>query len=51
MTIRYNTDGTVAQKSKPREVREFNGTSYIMEEAIKGDYAFVKAWKADRHGT
>lgn len=50
MTIRYNPDGSVAQKSKPREVREFNGTSYILEEAIKGDYALVKAWKADKHG-
>ena len=51
MTIRYNADGSVAQKSTPREVREFSGTSYILEEAIKGDYALVKAWKADKHGT
>lgn len=51
MTIRYNADGSVAQKSKPREVREFNGISYIMEEAIRGDYALVKAYKADKHGT
>ncbi len=51
MTIRYNADGSVAEKSKPREVREFNGVSYILEEAIRGDYALVKAWKADRHGT
>jgi len=50
MTIRYNSDGSVAQKSKPREVREFNGIKYIMEEAIRGDYAFVKAYKADKYG-
>ena len=50
MAIRYNPDGTVAQKSTPREVREFNGISYIMEEAIRGDYALIKAWKADKHG-
>jgi len=50
MTIRYNSDGSVAQKSQPREVREFNGISYIMEEAIRGDYALVKAYKADKHG-
>jgi 3-oxoacid CoA-transferase len=37
MAIRYNADGSVAQKSQPREVREFNGISYIMEEAIRGD--------------
>ncbi|RJE27266.1 hypothetical protein PHISCL_00397 [Aspergillus sclerotialis] len=28
----------------------FDGKSYVMEEAIKGDYAFVKAWKADKLG-
>jgi hypothetical protein len=26
----------------PKETREFNGKSYVMEEAIFGDYAFVK---------
>jgi 3-oxoacid CoA-transferase len=50
LPVKYNTDGTVARYSKPREVRVFDGKSYIMEEAIKGDYAFVKAWKADRLG-
>jgi len=50
LPTKYNGDGTVAQYSKPREVREFNGKSYILEEAIKGDYAFVKAWKADPLG-
>lgn len=50
MAVRYNPDGTIAQKSKPREVREFNGIKYIMEEAIRGDYAIVKAYKADKHG-
>jgi 3-oxoacid CoA-transferase len=50
MAVRYNSDGSIAQKSKPREVREFNGIKYIMEEAIRGDYAFVKAYKADKHG-
>ena len=50
MTIRYNPDGSVAEKSTPREVRKFNGISYIMEEAIRGDYALVKAHKADKHG-
>jgi 3-oxoacid CoA-transferase len=36
--------------AKPREVREFGGRSYILEEAIKGDVALVHAWKADRMG-
>ena len=33
-----------------KEVREFNGRSYIMEESITGDFAIVKGWKADRYG-
>jgi len=48
--IKYNSDGTVQIASQPREHRVFNGINYIMEEAITGDYALVKAWKADRMG-
>jgi 3-oxoacid CoA-transferase subunit A len=33
-----------------KEVREFDGRPYIMEEAIKGDFAIVKGWKADTMG-
>ncbi|HGM7716358.1 TPA: CoA transferase subunit A [Serratia marcescens] len=33
-----------------KEVREFNGRSYIMETAITGDFAIVKGWKADHFG-
>lgn len=33
-----------------KEVREFNGRHYILEESITGDFAIVKAWKADRYG-
>ena len=28
----------------------FNGRNYIMEEGITGDFALVKAWKADKAG-
>ncbi|KAJ3603875.1 hypothetical protein NHX12_028616 [Muraenolepis orangiensis] len=48
--IKYNKDGTIAIASEEREVREFNGRHYIMEMAITGDFALVKAWKADRAG-
>lgn len=47
---RYNPDGTVAVYSKPKESRSFNGEEFVMEESITGDYAFVKAWKADTLG-
>jgi len=33
-----------------KEERTFNGRDYILEEAIVGDFAIVKAWKADRYG-
>lgn len=33
-----------------KEVRDFNGRKYILEESITGDFAIVKAWKADRYG-
>jgi 3-oxoacid CoA-transferase subunit A len=33
-----------------KEVREFNGRSYILEPSITGDFAIVKGWKADRFG-
>lgn len=36
--------------SLPRESREFNGVNYVMEEAITGDFALIKAWKADEAG-
>jgi|TARA_B110000902_G_scaffold43522_2_gene47851 3-oxoacid CoA-transferase A subunit len=33
-----------------KEVREFSGKKYIMEEAFESDYAIVKAWKGDTDG-
>lgn len=40
--------GTLVAKGK--EVRNFDGREYVMERAIKGDFALVKAWKADKLG-
>ncbi|OCK82796.1 succinyl-CoA:3-ketoacid-coenzyme A transferase subunit B [Lepidopterella palustris CBS 459.81] len=50
LPLKHNSDGSVASYSTPRDVKVFDGKSYVMEEAIKGDYAFIKAWKADRLG-
>ena len=33
-----------------KEVREFEGREYVMERGIVGDFALVKAWKADKFG-
>lgn len=40
--------GTVVANGK--EVREFDGRRYVLERAIRGDFALVKAWKGDRLG-
>jgi 3-oxoacid CoA-transferase subunit A len=40
--------GTVVAEGK--ESRVFDGKPYILETALKADFAFVKAWKGDRHG-
>ncbi|CAJ0932302.1 unnamed protein product, partial [Mesorhabditis belari] len=36
--------------SPAKETRVFNGTSYVLEEAIWGDFALIKAWRADKLG-
>lgn len=48
--LRHKPDGSIAAYGKPRDVKVFNGKSYVMEEAIPGDYAFVKAYRADKLG-
>ena len=47
---RYAADGGVALASPAREVREFGGRRYLLEEAISTDFALVRAELADRHG-
>jgi 3-oxoacid CoA-transferase subunit A len=43
--------GTEAAKGKEtREFPEFGDRPYVMERAIVGDFAIVKAWKGDRWG-
>jgi len=40
--------GTLAAEGK--ETREFNGRQYVLVPALRGDFAFIKAWKGDRWG-
>jgi len=40
--------GTLVANGK--EVREFDGRSYVMERGIRTDWAIVKAWRGDRLG-
>jgi 3-oxoacid CoA-transferase subunit A len=40
--------GTLVAENK--ETRDFDGRTYVMEHALKADFAFVKAWKGDKWG-
>jgi 3-oxoacid CoA-transferase subunit A len=40
--------GTVVAEGK--ETREIDGRNYVLERALRGDFAFIKAWKGDRWG-
>jgi 3-oxoacid CoA-transferase subunit A len=40
--------GTIVAEGK--ETREFNGRAYLMERALRADFALVKAWKGDKWG-
>lgn len=49
--VKYTPGGEkVELASKGRYSQNFNGRDYILEEAITGDFAIVKAWKADPEG-
>ena len=40
--------GTVVAENK--ETRDFDGRMYVMVHGLRGDFAFIKAWKGDRWG-
>lgn len=46
----YTATGVGTQVAEGKEHREFNGRTYMMEQGIIGDFALVKAWKADTMG-
>ncbi|GAW97727.1 MULTISPECIES: CoA transferase subunit A [Colwellia] len=46
----FTATGVGTPVAEGKEVRSFNGRDYILEEALIGDFAIVKAWKADRYG-
>lgn len=50
LPLKNKKDGTPDEYSYPKDVKVFNGKPYVMEHAIAGDYAFVKAYKADKLG-
>ncbi|MBQ4822082.1 CoA transferase subunit A [Aquimarina sp. MMG016] len=46
----YTPAGYGTEVAEGKETREFNGKMYILEQAFKADFAFVKAWKGDEAG-
>lgn len=48
--VKYDKDGNAEISGEPRNIAQFNGRDYVMETAITGDFALVKAWKADKAG-
>ena len=46
----YTPTGVGTQVAEGKEVRELNGQRYLMEQALRADYALIKAYKADRMG-
>jgi 3-oxoacid CoA-transferase subunit A len=47
---RYAPDGSIAVSSPPKEIREFHGKRYVLEEAINADFALVHAQLGDTDG-
>jgi 3-oxoacid CoA-transferase subunit A len=50
LPLKYAKGGSVAKASSKKETRDFGGKLHVLEAAIVGDYAIVKAWKGDRFG-
>ncbi|EKF56715.1 3-oxoacid CoA-transferase subunit A [Galbibacter marinus] len=46
----FTPAGYGTEIAQGKEVRNFNGKNYILEEAFKADFAFIKAWKGDHAG-
>ncbi|TSB46013.1 CoA transferase subunit A [Alkalicoccobacillus porphyridii] len=46
----YTPTGVGTEIAKGKETKEFDGKTYLLERAIQGDVALVKAWKADPYG-
>lgn len=46
----YTATGYGTPVAEGKEVRDFDGRPYILEQALRGDFAIVKGWKADWYG-
>lgn len=46
----FTPAGVGTEVAEGKETRDFNGKTYLLEEAFDSDYAIVKAWKGDKAG-
>ena len=46
----YTPTGYGTMVAEGKETREFEGRNYVLERGLRGDFAFIKAWKGDRWG-
>jgi 3-oxoacid CoA-transferase subunit A len=46
----YTPAGVGTPIGEGREVREFDGRSYLLEYALKADFSLIRGWKADSMG-
>ncbi len=46
----YVPAGFGTEVAEAKEVRNFDGKPHLLEHAITGDFALIKAWKGDTHG-
>ena len=46
----FTPAGVGIEVAEGKEVRVFDGKTYLLEHAFHSDFALVKAWKGDRYG-
>ncbi|MEX0965736.1 MAG: CoA transferase subunit A [Bacteroidia bacterium] len=46
----FTPTGFGTEVAEGKEVREYDGKQYILEQALTADFAIVKAWKGDAYG-
>jgi 3-oxoacid CoA-transferase subunit A len=46
----YTPTGVGTLVANGKEIKEFDGKTYLLERGIRADVSLVKAWKADLHG-
>lgn len=46
----FTPTGVGTKVAEGKELKEFDGRTYVLERAIRGEFAFVKAWRGDTYG-